>query len=398
MLGLILEQSKKRHIMNTKELLDIIGKGETSKVQFKANVTNEQSIAQEMVAFANTKGGTILIGVDDKTWEIIGLTDSDLRRLTNLMVNASSQHIKEPLFIETDTIDYEGKKVMIINVPEGIAKPYKDNDGIIFMKNGANKRKVTSNEEISRLLQSSGYLYAEEKIIGNSSIDDINFMKFSSFYEQKYKDSIEPDKMEKYLQNLRLFVNNKITVAGALLFGNKVEMLLPSFFIVAVWFRGNEITDTEYRSSKNLTGTLDELYRKGFDFIVSKLDSLQAGQPFNSIGKLEIPEVVITELLVNALIHRDYFINDSIKIFVFDNRVEMISPGKLPNSLTEDHIRRGIRRTRNTIIASFAPDILQYRGAGSGILRALQEYPSIEFINDIDGEQFKVIITRPERH
>ena len=398
MLGLILEQSKKRHIMNTKELLDIIGKGETSKVQFKVNVTNEQSIAQEMVAFANTKGGTILIGVDDKTWEIIGLTDSDLRRLTNLMVNASSQHIKEPLFIETDTIDYEGKKVMIINVPEGIAKPYKDNDGIIFMKNGANKRKVTSNEEISRLLQSSGYLYAEEKIIGNSSIDDINFMKFSSFYEQKYKDSIEPDKMEKYLQNLRLFVNNKITVAGALLFGNKVEMLLPSFFIVAVWFRGNEITDTEYRSSKNLTGTLDELYRKGFDFILSKLDSLQAGQPFNSIGKLEIPEVVITELLVNALIHRDYFINDSIKIFVFDNRVEMISPGKLPNSLTEDHIRRGIRRTRNTIIASFAPDILQYRGAGSGILRALQEYPSIEFINDIDGEQFKVIITRPERH
>lgn len=398
MLGLILEHSKKRHIMNTKELLDIIGKGETSKVQFKANVTNEQSIAQEMVAFANTKGGTILIGVDDKTWEIIGLTDSDLRRLTNLMVNASSQHIKEPLFIETDTIDYEGKKVMIINVPEGIAKPYKDNDGIIFMKNGANKRKVTSNEEISRLLQSSGYLYAEDKIIGNSSIDDINFMKFSSFYEQKYKDSIEPDKMEKYLQNLRLFVNNKITVAGALLFGNKVEMLLPSFFIVAVWFRGNEITDTEYRSSKNLTGTLDELYRKGFDFIVSKLDSLQAGQPFNSIGKLEIPEVVITELLVNALIHRDYFINDSIKIFVFDNRVEMISPGKLPNSLTEDHIRRGIRRTRNTIIASFAPDILQYRGAGSGILRALQEYPSIEFINDIDGEQFKVIITRPERH
>ncbi len=398
MLGLILEQSKKRHIMNTKELLDIIGKGETSKVQFKVNVTNEQSIAQEMVAFANTKGGTILIGVDDKTWEIIGLTDSDLRRLTNLMVNASSQHIKEPLFIETDTIDYEGKKVMIINVPEGIAKPYKDNDGIIFMKNGANKRKVTSNEEISRLLQSSGYLYAEDKIIGNSSIDDINFMKFSSFYEQKYKDSIEPDKMEKYLQNLRLFVNNKITVAGALLFGNKVEMLLPSFFIVAVWFRGNEITDTEYRSSKNLTGTLDELYRKGFDFIVSKLDSLQAGQPFNSIGKLEIPEVVITELLVNALIHRDYFINDSIKIFVFDNRVEMISPGKLPNSLTEDHIRRGIRRTRNTIIASFAPDILQYRGAGSGILRALQEYPSIEFINDIDGEQFKVIITRPERH
>jgi predicted HTH transcriptional regulator len=383
--------------MNALELLDIISKGETSQVQFKANVTNEQSIAQEMVAFANTKGGTILIGVDDKTWDIIGLTDDDLRRLTNLLVNASSQHVKEPIFIETDTIEYEGKKVLIVNVPEGIAKPYKDNDGIIFMKNGANKRKVTSNEEISRLLQSSGYLYAEEKVINHSSIDDINKQKFKSFYEAKYKETIETEKIEKYLQNLRLSTDNKITIAGALLFGDKVEKLIPAFFITAIWFRGNDITNTEYKSSKNLTGTLDELYREGFDFIVSKLDSLQAGQSFNSIGVLEIPEIVITELLVNALIHRDYFINDSIKIFVFDNRIEITSPGKLPNSLTEEQVRRGVRRTRNTIIASFAPDILEYRGAGSGILRALQEYPSIEFINDIDGEQFKVIIPRPEK-
>jgi predicted HTH transcriptional regulator len=383
--------------MNTLDLLDIISKGETSQVQFKANVTNEQSIAQEMVAFANTKGGTILIGVDDKTWDIIGLTDDDLRRLTNLLVNASSQHVKEPIFIETDTIEYEGKKVLIVNVPEGIAKPYKDNDGIIFMKNGANKRKVTSNEEISRLLQSSGYLYAEEKVINHSSIDDINKQKFKSFYEAKYKETIETEKIEKYLQNLRLSTDNKITIAGALLFGDKVEKLIPAFFITAIWFRGNDITNTEYKSSKNLTGTLDELYREGFDFIVSKLDSLQAGQSFNSIGVLEIPEIVITELLVNALIHRDYFINDSIKIFVFDNRIEITSPGKLPNSLTEEQVRRGVRRTRNTIIASFAPDILEYRGAGSGILRALQEYPSIEFINDIDGEQFKVIIPRPEK-
>lgn len=383
--------------MNALELLDIISKGETSQVQFKANVTNEQSIAQEMVAFSNTKGGTILIGVDDKTWDIIGLTDDDLRRLTNLLVNASSQHVKEPIFIETDTIEYEGKKVLIINVPEGIAKPYKDNDGIIFMKNGANKRKVTSNEEISRLLQNSGYLYAEEKVINHSSIDDINTQKFKSFYEAKYKETIDAEKVEKYLQNLRLSTDDKITIAGALLFGDKVEKLIPAFFITAIWFRGNDITNTEYRSSKNLTGTLDELYSEGFDFIVSKLDSLQAGQSFNSLGVLEIPKIVITELLVNALIHRDYFINDSIKIFVFDKRIEIISPGKLPNSLTEEQVRRGVRRTRNTIIASLAPDILEYRGAGSGVLRALQEYPSIDFINDIDGEQFKVIITRPEK-
>lgn len=383
--------------MTTKELKELISRGETSTVQFKLNVHNELSIAQEMIAFANTRGGTILIGVDDKTWEVIGLSDEDLRRLSNLLVNASSQHIKEPLFIETEVITIEEQKVLVVTVPEGIAKPYKDKDGLIFMKNGANKRKVTSNEEISRLLQGSGYLYAEEKVIAHSSTEDINLDKFITFYSDKYKEDIESGEVEKYLENLRFFKEGKATIAGALLFAKNAEKLIPSFFITAIWFRGNEVTTTEYRSSKNITGTIDKLYREGFDFILPKLDSLQAGQSFNSLGKSEIPEIVITEILVNALIHRDYFINDSIKIFIFDNRVEIISPGKLPNSLTEEQIRRGIRRTRNSIIASFAPDILEYRGAGSGILRALQLYPSIRFTNDIEGEQFKVIIPRPEK-
>ena len=383
--------------MNAIELLDIISKGETSTVQFKLNVNNEKSIAQEMVAFANTKGGTILIGVHDKTWEIVGLSDDDLRRLTDLLVNASSQHVKEPLFIETDTVDYEGKKILIVNVPEGIAKPYKDNDGIIFMKNGANKRKVTSNEEISRLLQSSGYLYAEEKVIFQSSTEDIDIKKFKDFYQKKYKETFDDDRIESYLENLKLGSDGRVTIAGALLFGKKVEKLIPQFFITAIWFRGDEIENTEYRSSTNITGTLDELYRQGYDFIVSKLAKVQAGQSFNTIGKLEVPEIVITELLINALIHRDYFINDSIKLFLFDNRIEIISPGKLPNSLTEELIRKGVSRSRNSIISSLAPDLMEYRGAGSGILRSIQAYPEIQFKNDIHGEQFIVKIPRPQK-
>jgi predicted HTH transcriptional regulator len=78
------------------------------------------------------------------------------------------------------------------------------------------------------------------------------------------------------------------------------------------------------------------------------------------------------------------------------DRIEIISPGKLPNSLTAEQITKGVRRSRNNIIASLAPDLLEYRGAGSGILRALQAYPEIQFNNDTEGEQFKVIIKRPE--
>lgn len=134
---------------------------------------------------------------------------------------------------------------------------------------------------------------------------------------------------------------------------------------------------------------------RGLDFLKRALHRPQNGKDFNSLGDLEIPEIVLKELLVNALLHRDYFIHDSIKLFVFDNRIEIISPGKLPNNLTEAQIRAGIRRSRNTILTSLAPDVLPYRGIGSGILRSLKAWPHIDFLNDKDAEQFNVVIKRP---
>ena len=384
--------------MEALELSELIGNGETTKVQFKRDVNNAISISQEMVAFSNTKGGTILIGVDDKTGEIIGLSFQDIQRINNLLSTAAQDHVKSPVFISTETVNVDGNRVIVVSVPEGSDKPHTDKDGVVWVKNGSDKRKVTSKEELSRLLQSSGNLYAEEILLQHSSLSDFNWDKFQSFYEEKYKEPCEKESIPKYLENLRLGNKDKLNVAGALLFGKNVQKLTPAFFITAIWFWGNTITATEYKSSENIIGTLPELYRRGYDFILSKLDKIQAGQSFNSLGKSEIPEIVITELLVNALIHRDYFINDSIKLFLFDDRIEIISPGKLPNSLTEEQIKKGVRRSRNNIIASLAPDLLEYRGAGSGILRALQAYPAIQFINDTEGEQFKVIISRPEKN
>ena len=383
--------------MNIAELKEIIGNGETTRVQFKSDVNNVISIAQEMVAFSNTKGGLILIGVDDKTGEIPGLSFQDIQKINNLLSTAAQDHVKSPIFISTETVNVDNNRVIVVSVPEGSDKPHTDKDGVVWVKNGSDKRKVISKEELSRLLQSSGNLYAEEMLLQHSSLDDFNWDKFKSFYEEKYKETCEKEEILKYLSNLRLGDKGKLNIAGALLFGKNLQKLTPSFFITAIWFWGNNITDTEYRSSENIIGTLDQQFKKGYDFILAKLDKVQFGQSFNSLGKSEIPEIVITELLVNALIHRDYFINDSIKIFVFEDRIEIISPGKLPNSLTEEQIKKGVRRSRNNIIASLAPDLLEYRGAGSGILRALQEYPDIDFINEQDNERFIVRIKRPLR-
>jgi ATP-dependent DNA helicase RecG len=383
--------------MLANELLDLIAGAENSRVKFKENITKIHSAAQEMIAFANAKGGMLVVGVKDTTGEITGLTFQDLQRINNLLTTAANEHIKSPIVIETETVDVAGKKVIIAHVPNGSDKPYMDKDGLIFIKNGSDKRKVSSKEEISRLLQSSGNLYAEEKLLHHSSLEDIDWYRFSDFYQKKYLNEPILQELERYVYNLRLGQQAHLNTAGALLFGKNLPRLLPQFFISAVWFAGTAITDTVYRSSENITGTIGQQYERGFEFIRTKLNYVQGNKDFNSLGDPEIPLLVFREFLINALIHRDYFINDSIKIFVFQDRVEIKSPGKLPNNLSIEEMSLGMRKSRNFILSSIAPDLVDYRGIGSGVLRALQTYPHIAFEHFPESEQFNVIIWRKKQ-
>ena len=143
-----------------------------------------------------------------------------------------------------------------------------------------------------------------------------------------------------------------------------------------------------------ITGTLPELFEKGMSFLKANLHNIQAGQGFNSIGKLEISEVALEEILQNALVHRDYTRNAPIRLLIFDNRVEIISPGCLPDGLTVESIKLGSAVVRNPFIANFCAKTMPYRGLGSGIIRALQEEPNIKFINKPVGMQFISVIDR----
>lgn len=378
---------------------ELLSKGETSSIQFKSNISNEHSVAQEMVAFANSKGGTILIGVDDKTWDVTGLTDHDIRRLTNLLVNASNEHIKPPLFIETETVIINSKKVIAVAVPEGNDKPYKDKDGIIFLKNGANKRKVTNNEEILRLLSKGRHLFADELPVNQATIADINKDKFSDFFFREFKVEYENLGLgyEEALRAKRVLKEGKITLAGLLFFGKNPQNIKPAFCIKCVAFYGNSLGGTEYRDSRDITGTIPVLYDEGMAFFKRNLLHTQQGQDFNSQGILEISEIALQELLENALIHRDYIKNSPIRLLVFDNRIEIISPGSLPNGLVVEELRYGNPVVRNNLMVSYAIHTLPYRGLGSGLRRAYEHQPNIELINDVEGEQFRVIIPRPEK-
>ena len=160
-------------------------------------------------------------------------------------------------------------------------------------------------------------------------------------------------------------------------------------------FAGNDIGGNTYRSKpEDLTGIIPELFKQGMMYLKSSIKYLQNGHEFNSHGIPEVSIVAMQEVLQNALIHSDYFKNAPVRLLVFDNRIEIISPGKLPNSLTVDDVKFGNPVIRNNQIAMFASRTLPYSGLGSGLRRAFTEQPDMELENDVNGEQFIVRFPR----
>lgn len=381
--------------MQQSELLELIDKGEDSRTQFKKDITNATQLAQEMVAFSNTKGGFIIVGVDD-SGNVAGLDSSDIRRLNQLISNSANENVKPSITPLSEIVKIGDKKILVLGIKEGVNKPYCTNEGVYFTKVGSDKRKI-SQEELLRLFQESGKLYADEMIVHDSSANDIDKELFYTFYEKQYGENIETSglPLENILENLNLARETKLNLAGLLLFGKNPQRYEPVFLIKAVCFFGNEMGGTQYRDSEDIDGNLSKQYRNGMAFLLRNLKKIQKGKNFNTPGVLEVSEIALQEILVNALIHRDYFIGAPIRILIFDNRIEIDNPGKLPNSLTIENMKSGISCIRNRIIASYAFKMLPYRGLGSGIIRALKDEPNIEFINNTSTERFKVIIRRP---
>lgn len=375
------------------ELRNQILLGEDSTRQFKREPAADTKMAGELVAFANSGGGRIFIGVE-KDGTIVGLRGSEAEKVGEDMAKLAWDTVRPQMSILSYSIPTVDGIVVVIEISDGPAKPYCDNKGVYWVKNGPDKRRVQSPEELARLFQSGEKLYAESQVVAASTLEDFDHERFARFYETKYSEST-PNRQEageayqRVLENLELVDSGRVTVAGLLLFGkhNRLPVLLPEMKIDAVWFKGTERASQEWHDQRKIEGSLAEQFDDCMGFLRRWNSRIQHEGSFNQVGRLEIAETVFEELLVNALIHRDYFIKDSIKLFIFDNRIEFRSPGKLPNSLTVDQIRRGVRRSRNVLLASFAPDLLNFRGIGSGIVRALKLWPSIFWVNDTESEE-----------
>lgn len=387
--------------MEAIELIELISRGEDSRTQFKRSqdVTNAKSLAGEIVAFANGKGGKILIGVDDDG-VIIGLSSDDIRRINQLIANTATNCIRPPINPETENISVGDRLVMVVSIPEGISKPYADSDGVFWVKSTSDKRRVTAREEIQRIFQAVDLVHADGVPVQGTTVGDLDMDHLGEFFTKRYGEKIDEalDRagipVSRLLNNLGLAQESTLNLAGLLLFGRDPQRHRPAFVVKAVSFIGNDPAGVKYRDSEDIGGCLRDMHARTMSFITRNLHWIQGSKDFNTEGDLEIPTIAIEELVVNMFLHREYFISAPWRVMIFDNRVELISPGALPNNLTIENIRNGVSVIRNPLIASFATKELPYRGIGTGILRALAAVPGLELESDLERNLFTARIPR----
>lgn len=383
--------------METTELIDLLSRGEDSRQQFKTDMNNADALAAEIVAFSNTAGGRIFIGVNDDG-SVRGLSGADVARLNMLIGNVASQVVRPAVNPLTENVPHPAGTVLVLSIAEGVNKPYMDKNGAIWVKNGSDKRRATSREELQRLFQQAGLVHADETPVAGLSVGDVDMPYFETFFEQQFGEPLAQHNqpLPQLLTNMNLMNQGQLNVAGGLLFAKSPHYALPAFIVKAVAFVGTQIEDERYIDSRDIAGKLADVFQQTLGFIVANTRAAQGDQGFNSQGQSEIPRIVWEELVANALIHRDYFVSAPVRVLVFADRVEIISPGHLPNNLTVENIKAGNSNMRNPILASFAAKLLPYRGLGSGLLRALRAWPEIELTDDRVGNLFKVIVARPQ--
>lgn len=180
--------------------------------------------------------------------------------------------------------------------------------------------------------------------------------------------------------------------------GKYPQRWLPAFTVRCISFVGNSIGGTEFRdkSGNDADGNAVHLYNYIISFLTRNLRHKQVEKDFNSPGELEVSMTSLSEIVANAILHRSYVIEAPLRVFIFDNRIEIHSPGLLPEGVNLDSIMHGASVPRNKLLFNHGINLLPYTGAGSGITRALKFTPDIKFVNDDTLNEFVVTVERKD--
>lgn len=368
------------------ELLELINNGENSGIEFKRDVIDNRSLAKELVAFSNLSGGAVLLGVEDDG-SISGLSRQSLEEW---VMTACREKIRPAIipFFEVIRDVEPGKDVAIVRVAPGFSvhSVWHNSGNTYYIRVGTQSREATP-EELSRLFQQRGAFRAELRPVSGAGLADLDLRRLRDYFgrvrQQDTPDEHDEVGWNTLLLNTELMVEEGITVSGLLLFGTSPNRFLPFAGIDAVAFLGAE-KDYAARERATLRGPMTPLIGAGGlienGLVEQALDFIHrnvANKVFleDGVRRVELPAYpsdVLRETVVNALIHRDYLLTSTdIELAIYNDRLEVISPGRLPNGITPARMRTGCRAARNQLVKDVMRDYGYLEHMGMGVPRKM---------------------------
>ena len=363
------------------ELTEKIHLGEDSTIEFKRELPRRDSLADEIAAFANARGGALLIGVDDDG-DIVGLDQHNLDRTEKTVGEICRDSIEPHVPAFAERMQLDGKVLLKVDVPRSLF--IHRSPGGYLARQGSSKQ-VMPEEYLARLLQSRsrvGIIPPDRRSVPNSTGNTLRQDLCQRFIPQEASGY----EVEDLLLTRELLVREgselRASVAGLLMCNDRPDDYLYNSFIQAVFYRG-KIKDANYQiDAKDFKGPLDRQVMDAYKF-VERYNQVSARK---DLGRSEQPQFsmrAVFEALVNAVVHRDYSRTASkIRLFMFADRLELSSPGALANTLTVERLRYG-QATRNELLARLLSEItvednvgrqvarryfLERRGEGVGII------------------------------
>jgi len=379
--------------MDTSQVGLLLDQGENTNIEFKSANLRAEALAREIVAFANASGGVILIGVEDNK-QVRGLDRN--KNYEEWCMNIARNNITpqiRPTYSET-MVDH--KILGILEVPKGTDKPYQTHDGKFFIRVGSTNR-MASVHELMRLFQQSGVFHFDSTPVEHSSVKNLNFHKIATYfepYELNFELLSEAEKIHLLTNTDILKEEGQLSVAGLLIFGITPQKYLLNASVSLARFAGTDITD-ELLDKQNIEGNLDVQIDTTTAIIRNHLIRASTIVGNKRIEQDVYPDKVLRELIVNACCHRNYAIFGSkIRVFIFDNRLEVISPGRLPNTVTIEKLKAGVSYAVNPVIVKFMENLnyIDKLGRGLPMVWAEARKRQREVMFEEIGEEFKVTL------
>lgn len=361
------------------DLLQKLASGEGPQQEFKRLIDNAESVAGEIVAFANAAGGTLYVGVDDDG-SVAGVADP--QRAFQTLAHLCRDRCVPPISPIIEQLDVAGRAILALTVKPALnrLKPYRTAGGRFYVRVGRDKQDATG-RELVRIAQAAGELHYDESPVWGADLSELSLPAFENYHRIQFGLTLEEQAVQSgldlpsLLRNMRMVHDldgaQLLSVAAVLVFGEAPQRWLPHSRLSAVAFAGDD-EDSDILDRREISGRLPAIIDEARVFLERNIRRPAREHGFGREDILLYDRKALGEAVVNAVAHRDYSLSGSqIRIFLFRDRIEVRSPGRLPNSITLDNIKLGVHAERNRVLCTLLTQLGYMSAIGTGVPRLI---------------------------